>query len=69
MKEYINLTLGSKDFTFPKTCIVAIEENFELISDYVPLAKAKACKAMGCTEDNVTVLNWRFLGSQVYFFG
>ena len=68
-KNYIQLSFGNKGgiFILPKTCIVGIEEHGKTIDDYCILAKKKACAVMGWTEEDVTVLNWSYLGSEVHF--
>ena len=63
----MTLSFGRKDFILPKTCIVGVEEHCESIDDYCALAKKKACAAMGWAEEDVTVLSWIYLGSEVHF--
>lgn len=67
-KVYVEMTVHHKSFT-SKTAIVCIDTETceEYIDTYMAVAKQKICYQLGLKEDEVDVIDQRFLGSEVIF--
>ena len=64
-KCYIEIAYSKREWSWPKTAIVAIEaEDGRLISELADIAKAKLEKTIG---ENVAMLSFSYLGRNVMF--
>ena len=64
---YVYIILGHRSFTTGKIAIVAVPDAYAFISDYADGAKKQACKELGLNEEEVSILDYKFLGSDVLF--
>jgi hypothetical protein len=69
-KKYVYIVLGHRSFFTGKICIVEMDELPDVTIDrYAERAKEKACKALGLDKikDEVSILDWSYLGGDVTF--
>ena len=64
--KYVYLVLGHRSFFTGKIFIVPISEDYTFIETYRDEAKKKACKYINMPENECSILDWRFLGSDVF---
>lgn len=63
--KYVFLVLGHRSFFTGKIFIVPILEDYAFTTTYRDEAKKKACKHINMPENECSILNWSFLGSDV----
>lgn len=63
--KYVYLVLGHRSFFTGKIFIVPISEDYTFIETYRDEAKKKACKHINIPENECSILDWSFLGSDV----
>ena len=66
-KVYMKIVLGHPSFSTGKICIVELPMTCAFINTYVEVAKRKACEKLGFNEKEVVVLDWTYLGEDVFF--
>ena len=62
---YIYIVIGHRSFFTGKICIVEMDEHHVFIDHYKEPAKIKACKKLGLNKDEVSVLDFKYLGEDV----
>lgn len=65
---YIYIVLGHRSFFTGKICIVKMNEDHVFIDQYQEPAKEKACKKLGLDKNEVSILDFKYLGSDVSIF-
>lgn len=65
-KVYVYITLGHRSFFTGKICIVEMTDEFVFIEHYKEPAKIKACEKLGLNPDEVSVLDFNYLGEEIY---
>ena len=65
--NWIYLVLGHRSFTTGKIVLVSLPQ-YVFIDTYRDLAKKKACEKLGLNEDEISILDWKFLGEDIAIF-
>lgn len=64
---YVKMTIGHKSFNTGKIAIVSVPGYSEYLTTYEMLAKEKICEKLGLDKEEVHVLSYSVLGSDVLF--
>lgn len=67
MEYYVEVVLGNKCFTTGKLVIVRVDKTFSFITTYRDEAFKIACDKLGLTQEECSILDWRFLGDDITF--
>ena len=65
---FIYIVLGHRSFFTGKICIIETNEHHIFIDQYKEPAKEKACEKLGLNKDEVSILDFRYLGEDVSIF-
>lgn len=65
--EYVYIVIGNRSFFTGKICIVGVTEKFDYIREYQQPAFEAACKQLGVSESESSVLGFMYLGHDVHF--
>ena len=65
---YIYIVLGHRSFFIGKICIIEMSEHYTFIDHYKVPAKEKACEKLGLNKDEVSILDFKYLGEDVSIF-
>lgn len=64
---YIYIVLGHKSLFTGKIAIVGLPSTYMFIDTYKEEAKKKACEEFGLNKDEVSILDFMYLGEEVAF--
>lgn len=64
---YVEVVIGSRNFTTGKEVIVKVNESFTFITTYRDEAFKIACGKLELNQEECSILSWRYLGDDVTF--
>ena len=64
---YVEVVIGSRNFTTGKEVIVKVNDSFTFITTYRDEAFKIACDKLKLNKEECSILSWRYFGDDVAF--